>query len=158
MHNFNPHPGRALSIEPDKRVFSSMAPMMVGDGNRILHALGLPGALRIFPSAFQAMVNLIDHAMPAQEAVEAPRVWTEGGPIEMEPAHPAAVAEARGHTISRVNRIAGGMNAISMAPDGTMTGAACWRPAALRSESRVDWRVPMCDSRRDHASIRCSCE
>ena len=130
MHNFDPHPGRALSIAPGKRVFSSMAPMMVADGNRVLHALGLPGALRIFPSAFQAIVNLIDHAMPAQEAVEAPRVWTEGGPLEMEPAYPAAIAEAlaaRGHKIARVNRIAGGMNAVSIAADGTMTGAACWR-------------------------------
>lgn len=130
MHNFDPHPGRALSIAPGKRVFSSMAPMMVADGKRVLHALGLPGALRIFPSAFQAIVNLIDHAMPAQEAVEAPRVWTEGGPLEMEPAYPGAIAEAlaaRGHKIARVNRIAGGMNAISIAPDGMMTGAACWR-------------------------------
>lgn len=130
MHNFDPHPGRALSIAPGKRVFSSMAPMMVTDGRRVLHALGLPGALRIFPSAFQAIVNLIDHAMSTQDAVEAPRVWTEGGALEMEPAYPHALAEAlrlRGHGIARVNRIAGGMNAISIAADGMMTGAACWR-------------------------------
>jgi gamma-glutamyltranspeptidase/glutathione hydrolase len=130
MYNFDPHPGRALSIAPGKRVFSSMAPMMVTDGRRVLHALGLPGALRIFPSAFQAIVNLIDHAMPAQDAVEAPRVWTEGGVLEMEPAYPDAIAEAlrvRGHEISRVSRIAGGMNAISIDRDGMMTGVACWR-------------------------------
>jgi gamma-glutamyltranspeptidase/glutathione hydrolase len=130
MYNFDPHPGRALSIAPGKRVFSSMAPMMVTDGRRVLHALGLPGALRIFPSAFQAIVNLIDHAMPAQDAVEAPRVWTEGGVLEMEPAYPDAIAEAlrvRGHEISCVSRIAGGMNAISIDRDGMMTGVACWR-------------------------------
>lgn len=130
MHNFDPHPGRALSIAPGKRVFSSMAPMMIVDGSRVAHALGLPGALRIFPSAFQAIVNLIDHGMSVQEAVEAPRVWTEGGPLELEPAFPDAIAEklaARGHIISRVRRIAGGMNAISFGDDGTMTGAACWR-------------------------------
>jgi gamma-glutamyltranspeptidase/glutathione hydrolase len=130
MFNFDPHPGRALSIAPRKRVFSSMAPMMVTDGRRVLHALGLPGALRIFPSAFQAIVNLIDHTMPTQEAVEAPRVWTEGGLLEMEPAYPHALADAlrlRGHEIARVNRIAGGMNAISIGADGMMTGAACWR-------------------------------
>ena len=54
----------------------------------------------------------------------------EGGPLEMEPAFPAMIASAlaaRGHTIARVHRIAGGMNAISLHPDGTMTGAACWR-------------------------------
>jgi gamma-glutamyltranspeptidase/glutathione hydrolase len=130
MYNFDPHPGRGLSIAPGKRVFSSMAPMMVTDGRRVLHALGLPGALRIFPSAFQAIVNLIDHAMSTQEAVEAPRVWTEGGVLEMEPAYRHAVADAlrlRGHEIARVDRIAGGMNAISITADGMMTGAACWR-------------------------------
>ena len=95
------------------------------------HALGLPGGLRIFPSAFQAIVNLIDHAMTAQEAVEAPRIWTEGGPLELEPAYsdrrPRRADEQRGHTILRVPHVAGGMNAISFAPDGLMTGAACWR-------------------------------
>lgn len=130
MYNFDPHPGRALSIAPGKRVFSSMAPMMVTDGRRVLHALGLPGALRIFPSAFQAIVNLIDHAMPAQEAVEAPRVWTEGGALEMEPVYPDGIAQAlglRGHEIVRVKCIGGGMNAISIGSAGLMTGVACWR-------------------------------
>ena len=64
MHNFDPHPGRALSIAPGKRVFTSMAPMMVVEDGRVLHALGLPGrACASFPSAFQAIVNLIDHGM-----------------------------------------------------------------------------------------------
>ena len=49
MHNFDPHPGRVLSIAPGKRVFSSMAPMMVTEGGKVRLALGLPGALRIFP-------------------------------------------------------------------------------------------------------------
>jgi gamma-glutamyltranspeptidase / glutathione hydrolase len=130
MYNFDPLPGRALSIAPGKRCFTSMAPMMVAKDGRVLHALGLPGGLRIFPSALQAIVNLIDHGMSPQEAVEAPRLWTEGGALELEPAFPDDVARAleqRGHTITRVNRVAGGMNAVSFREDGTMTGAACWR-------------------------------
>ncbi|MFM9941115.1 MAG: gamma-glutamyltransferase [Hyphomicrobiaceae bacterium] len=130
MSNFDPHPGRALSIAPGKRVFTSMAPMMAVRDGRLAFALGLPGALRIFPSAFQAIVNLIDHGMSLQEAVEAPRVWTEGGVLELEPAFTEAVAAtlaARGHRIQRVKRIAGGMNAVSFNLDGTLTGAACWR-------------------------------
>jgi gamma-glutamyltranspeptidase / glutathione hydrolase len=130
MYNFDPHPGRALTIAPGKRCFTSMAPMMVAKDGRVLHALGLPGGLRIFPSALQAIVNLIDHGMSPQEAVEAPRLWTEGGVLELEPAFPEEIAKTlaqRGHTITRVNRVAGGMNAVSFAEDGTMTGAACWR-------------------------------
>jgi gamma-glutamyltranspeptidase/glutathione hydrolase len=130
MYNFDPHPGRALSIAPGKRVFTSMAPMMALRDGKLAFALGLPGGLRIFPSALQAIVNLIDHGMSLQEAVEAPRVWTEGGVLELESQIPDAVAgelAARGHRISRVKRIAGGMNAIAFNPDGTLTGAACWR-------------------------------
>ncbi len=130
MYNFDPHPGHALSIAPGKRVFTSMAPMMALRDGKLAFALGLPGGLRIFPSALQALVNLIDHGMTLQEAVEAPRIWTEGGVVEVEPAIPDAVARAlteRGHEIKRVQRIAGGMNAIAFNPDGTMTGAACWR-------------------------------
>ncbi|UZF90723.1 gamma-glutamyltransferase [Bosea sp. NBC_00550] len=130
MFNFDPHPGRALSIAPGKRVFTSMAPMMALKEGRLAFALGLPGALRIFPSALQAIVNLIDHRMTLQEAVEAPRVWTEGGVLELEEAIPEAVAQelaARGHRVVRSPRVAGGMNAIAFNADGTLTGAACWR-------------------------------
>ncbi len=130
MSNFDPVPGRALSVQPGKRVFTSMSPTMVLRDGRMSFALGLPGGLRIFGSAMQALVNLLDHGMTLQQAVEAPRVWTEGGPVEIEPAIPDSVAEAlgaRGHVVQRVRRIAGGMNAIAFAEDGTMTGAACWR-------------------------------
>ncbi len=130
MYNFEPRPGRALSIAPGKRVFTSMAPMMVVRDGRVVFALGLPGGLRIFPSALQAIVNLIDHGMTLQEAVEAPRVWTEGGALELEQTIPTEVAAAlavRGHRIRSVPRVAGGMGAIGFSDDGTMTGAACWR-------------------------------
>ena len=130
MFNFDPHPGKALSIAPGKRVFTNMAPMMALHDGRLAYALGLPGGLRIFGSAMQALVNLIDHGMSVQEAVEAPRVWTQGGVLELEHAIPDSVQRdlaARGHQVQPMPRIAGGMNAIAFHPDGTMTGAACWR-------------------------------
>ncbi len=130
MSNFDPVPGRALSVLPGKRVFTSMSPTMVLQEGRMAFALGLPGGLRIFGSAMQAVVNLLDHGMTLQRAVEAPRIWTQGGPLEIEPAIPDSTADAlsaRGHPVQRVRRIAGGMNAIAFAPDGMMTGAACWR-------------------------------
>ena len=130
MYNFDPHPGRALSVAPGKRVFTSMAPTIVLRGGRPVAALGLPGGLRIFGSAMQAVINLIDHGMPLQEAVEAPRVWTQGHLLELEPGISAgteAALAARGHRVQRVRTVGGGMGAIAFAPDGTMTGAACWR-------------------------------
>ncbi|MDQ1898870.1 gamma-glutamyltransferase [Paracoccus sp. WLY502] len=129
MLNYDPRPGRALSVAPGKRVPTSMAPMMVLRDGRPLYALGLPGSVRIFPSAMQAIVNLIDHRMTLQQAVEAPRLWTEGHHLELEPAYAAQAGamRARGHEVRPVKTIGGGMNAIAVSPDGTMTGAACWR-------------------------------
>jgi gamma-glutamyltranspeptidase/glutathione hydrolase len=61
LYIFDPHPGRANSLAPGKRVTSSMSPLIVFREGRPSFALGLPGGLRIFPSAFQAVLNLIDH-------------------------------------------------------------------------------------------------
>jgi gamma-glutamyltranspeptidase/glutathione hydrolase len=130
MDNFDPRPGHALSIAPGKRVTTSMSPMMAARDGKVRYALGLPGGRKIFPSALQALVNLIDHGMALQEAVEAPRIWTEGPVLEVE--HGIAPAtrlglEARGHTLQVMPTVAGGMNAIEFHDDGGMTGAACWR-------------------------------
>lgn len=129
MSNFNPRPGLALSVAPGKRVPTSMAPMIVLKRGRPAFALGLPGGLRIFPSAMQTIVNLIDHGMSPQEAVEAPRIWTQGAEVEVEKplALMAAALEAKGHDVKVVPHIGGGMNLVSFDPDNYMTGAACWR-------------------------------
>ncbi len=130
MGTFDPRPGNALSIAPGKRVTTSMSPMMALRGGKVVYALGLPGGRKIFPSAMQALINLIDHGMSLQEAVEAPRIWTEGPVLEVEHGIPEAVRkglEARGHKLEVMPTVAGGMNAIQFRNDGSMTGAACWR-------------------------------
>jgi len=130
MNLFDPRPGHALSLAPGKRVTTSMSPMMAVRDGKLRYALGLPGGKRIFPSAMQALVNLIDHGMSLQEAVEAPRVWTEGNALEVEQTMPESVRKklaALGHKVQPVATVAGGMNGIAFHDDGTMTGAACWR-------------------------------
>jgi len=130
MNLYDPRPGHALSLQPGKRVTTSMSPMMALRDGKLAYALGLPGGKRIFPSALQALLNLIDHGMSLQEAVEAPRVWTEGNALEVEQAVPEAVrAELRsmGHEVVVMPTVAGGMNAIQFHGEGRLTGAACWR-------------------------------
>jgi len=130
MSNYDPNPGRVQSIAPGKRVSTSMAPMMALREGRVCAALGLPGGLRIFGSAMQALINLIDHRMPLQQAVEAPRLWTQGHKVEVEPAFEAeAIAGLRalGHDVLRVPHVGGGMCAIGFWDDDTLTGSACWR-------------------------------
>jgi len=130
MALFDPHPGTPASVAPGKRVTSSMAPTIVLRDGKPAWALGLPGGVRIFTSVFQAVVNLIDHRMSLQEALEAPRIWSQGQELEMEQDIAAPVRDAvaaRGHEVVAVPGIAGGMNAVAFAADGTLEGAACWR-------------------------------
>jgi gamma-glutamyltranspeptidase/glutathione hydrolase len=130
MAIFDPHPGHTMSVQPGKRMTSSMAPTIVLRDGRPALALGLPGGARIFTSVLQALVNVIDHGMSLQDAVEAPRMWTQGQELEVE----AAIGEdvraglmARGHRVVPLAHVAGGMGAIAFEPDGTLTGASCWR-------------------------------
>lgn len=130
MHLFDPHPGRALSIAPGKRVPTSMAPLIGLKGGEPRFALGLTGGVRIFPSAMQAVVNLVEHNMTLQEAVEAPRTWTQGGVLELEVGTPddtVAELKRRGHDVVATPHLGGGMNGVARLPDGRWEGAACWR-------------------------------
>ncbi len=131
MYIFDPHPGTANSIAPGKRMLSSMSPTIALKDGRPLFALGTPGGTRIFASVLQAIVNVIDHGMSLQEAVEAPRVWTQGQELEVEEGiSPAArdLLRRKGHDVQVVARVAGGMNGVMFDHDaGLIHGAACWR-------------------------------
>lgn len=130
MRLFDPHLGGPNAVAPGKRMLSSMSPTIVLKDGRPVIALGTPGGTRIFPAVLQAIVNVLDHGMTLQEAVEAPRVWTQGGPLEVEEAIPPAVRRelaARGHTVKVVPRVAGGMNGVLVDEAGRLHGAACWR-------------------------------
>ncbi len=131
MNIFDPHPGNANSIAPRKRMVSSMSPTIVMKDGKPLMALGTPGATRIFPSVLQAIVNVIDHGMSLQEAVEAPRIWTQGQDLEVEPGVSQSTRQAlqsMGHNVQVVQRVAGGMNGVMFDhADGVIRGAACYR-------------------------------
>ena len=131
MNIFDPHPGNANSIAPGKRMVSSMSPTIVMKDGKPFMALGTPGATRIFPAVLQAIVNVIDHGMSLQEAVEAPRIWTQGQELEVEPGISGAARDslaAMGHKVQVVARVAGGMNGVMFDhASGVIRGAACYR-------------------------------
>jgi len=127
---FDPHPGNALSVLPGKRVTSSMAPTIVVRDGIPEFAVGLPGGVKIFTSVLQAIVNMIDHRMSAQEAVEAPRVWTQGQDVEIEGGFSEEVRSAvveKGHRVTPVVTIGYGMNIVQFEPGGVIAGSSCWR-------------------------------
>ena len=130
MANFDPHPNLANSVEPYKRVASSMAPVIVYRGERPAFALGLPGGIRIWTSVAQAILNIIDHGMTPQEAIEAPRMFTQGQEVELEAEFGYEVASSLrniGHNVTMVKNVAGGMNIIEFGDDSRLAGSSCWR-------------------------------
>jgi gamma-glutamyltranspeptidase / glutathione hydrolase len=133
MHLMDPNPGRTNSIAPGKRILSSMSPTLVMKDGKPFMAIGTPGGVRIFGTVMQGIMNVIDHGMTLQQAVEAPRLWDRGPVLEIERGFSnldtlKLELEARGHTVETPFRVAGGMNGILIDRDtGIMQGAACWR-------------------------------
>jgi gamma-glutamyltranspeptidase/glutathione hydrolase len=132
MSLMDPTPGNTNSIEPGKRVLSSMSPTIVLKDGKPFMALGTPGGKRIFGAVAQGILNVIDHGMSLQEAFEAPRVWTEGAGLELEDgfvnlAELRASLESMGHQVKVVEKVAGGMNGVQVDAAGLLHGAACWR-------------------------------
>jgi gamma-glutamyltranspeptidase / glutathione hydrolase len=133
MHLMDPTPGRTNSIEPGKRILSSVSPTLVLTDDQPFLAIGTPGGVRIFGTVMQGIINVIDHGMTLQEAVEVPRIWDRGPVLEIEQgfadvAQLKAKLESLGHVVETPMKVAGGMNGILRNPDtGMLHGAACWR-------------------------------
>jgi gamma-glutamyltranspeptidase / glutathione hydrolase len=84
-------------VEPRKRPRSSMAPSMMfnPDGTPLL-AYGSPGGATIINSVVNVSINLIDHRMTLQEAIDAPRVSVASAApsITVDPWFPSATVDA----------------------------------------------------------------
>ena len=66
--------GRANAIAPGKRPLSSMTPTIVLKNGKPVLVVGSPGGSRIITTVLEIILNVIDHGMTVQEAVDAPRV------------------------------------------------------------------------------------
>ena len=66
--------GKANAIAPGKRPLSSMTPTIVLKDGKPLLVVGTPGGSRIITTVLEIIVNVIDHGMTLQEAVDAPRI------------------------------------------------------------------------------------
>jgi len=84
MDDFVPKQGALNSIEPKKRPLSSMSPTLVLKDGKPYLSIGTPGATRIISALAQIIMNIIDHQMNIQAAIEAPRIHCMTGEIFME--------------------------------------------------------------------------
>jgi gamma-glutamyltranspeptidase/glutathione hydrolase len=80
----DPEPGKANSIAPGKRGMVNMVPALaVRQGTPYL-AVGAPGGRKIVSAIPQVIANLADSKATVQQAIEAPRLHTEGGMLEVD--------------------------------------------------------------------------
>jgi len=99
--------GEANAIAPGKRPLSSMAPTIVLKDGKVEMVLGSPGGPRIITATLEAILNMVDYGMNAQEAVSAPRVHSQWLPdvLYAEPfalsADTEAVLTRMGHHIQQ---------------------------------------------------------
>lgn len=120
--------GEANKIESKKRMLSSMSPtIVIKDGKNFLVA-GSPGGSRIITTTLQVIMNVIDHNLNVQAAVNAPRIHHQWLPDEIrieEGISPDTVRllQGMGHTVSKKKSM-GAIQSIMIGDDGTIYGGA----------------------------------
>lgn len=121
--------GQANAIKPHKRMLSSMTPTIVEKDGQLKMVLGTPGGSTIMTSIFQVIVNVIDHEMGMQDAVNATKTHSQWLPdriiIEKRWTPPGVIQklEKAGHEIGYRNTL-GRMDCILIREDGKLEGGA----------------------------------
>jgi len=72
--------GAANAVAPGKTPLSSMTPSILTKDGKLLMVIGSPGGSRIPTITLEAIINVIDHGMTVQEAIDAPRIHEQGLP------------------------------------------------------------------------------
>ena len=61
--------GDVNSVQPNKRMLSSMTPTIVEKDGKLSLVLGTPGGSTIITSVLQTILNIYEYGMPVQKAV-----------------------------------------------------------------------------------------
>ncbi|NJM30825.1 MAG: gamma-glutamyltransferase [Rhizobiales bacterium] len=123
--------GKKNAIAPGKRPLSSMSPTIVTKNGKVFMVLGSPGGSRIISIVAGTIMNVVDHGMNIQEAVNAPRIHHQWLPDEIAVENFAlspdseAILKSIGHTLKEQTPW-GAAEAILIGPekppaDGTAT-------------------------------------
>lgn len=117
----------ANSIEPGKRMLSSMTPTLIFKKNKPFLIVGSPGGGRIITTVLQTITNIIDHNMSLEEAIDAPRFHHQWYPDEIQVETNllddagTKILKERGYLLKEIPDF-GRVDAIIYNEDGTVTG------------------------------------
>jgi gamma-glutamyltranspeptidase/glutathione hydrolase len=75
--------GKANSIQPGKRMLSSMTPTILEKNGKLFMVVGTPGGSTIITSVFQTILNVIEFKQDAQQAVTSRRFHHQWLPDEV---------------------------------------------------------------------------
>jgi gamma-glutamyltranspeptidase / glutathione hydrolase len=121
--------GEANAIIPEKRMLSSMTPTIVEKDGKVKMVVGTPGGSTIITAVFQVIMNVVDHNMSMQEAVNATRTHSQWLPdivlIEKRKINESSIhkLESLGHIIE-YRQSMGRMDCILVREDGKLEGGA----------------------------------
>jgi gamma-glutamyltranspeptidase/glutathione hydrolase len=114
---------------PGNRLTSMMAPSIVLADGRPRLVVGSAGSIRLRAAILQFVVNVLDHGLSVQEAIEAPRVHLEGEALQLEGGIEPQAAdelESAGYQVVRWsgrNLYFGGASAVGLGADGELEAA-----------------------------------
>ncbi|WP_432698370.1 gamma-glutamyltransferase [Marinobacterium sp. YM272] len=120
--------GEANKIEPNKRMLSSMSPTIVKKDGKNYIVTGSPGGSRIITTTLQVLMNVIDHNLNIQAAVNAPRIHHQWLPDEIrieQGISPDTIRllEGMGHSVVQKSAM-GAIQSIMVGEDGVFYGGA----------------------------------
>lgn len=91
---FDPEPGRPNSVAGNKRPLSNMSPLLLLRDGRAVASLGSSGGRRILNCNAQLVMNLVDHGLTIQPAIQAPRIDASTPDLIVSSRLPAATRDA----------------------------------------------------------------
>ncbi|MFH1005361.1 MAG: gamma-glutamyltransferase [Bacteroidota bacterium] len=119
----------ANAIAPGKRMLSSMAPTIIEKDGKLFMVVGTPGGSTIITSIFQTIMNVVEHGMTMQEAVNAKKFHHQWHPDTIFAEENALDSltvislKKKGHHVIKRNPI-GRTDAILILPNGKLEGGA----------------------------------
>ncbi|HEV7348305.1 gamma-glutamyltransferase [Telluribacter sp.] len=121
---------KANAIAPGKRMLSSMTPTILEKDGKLYMVVGTPGGSTIITSVYQTILNVLEHGMTMQQAVNALKFHHQWLPDKTTFEKGAFTdntinkLQNRGYTLEMQRNTIGRMDCILVRPDGTLEGGS----------------------------------